>query len=371
MTATTIMTAATPKGNGKTYLGSVLLPSSASRGGKGEEGEAEAYLPPNITTTDQNTLVWWSVLCLISLINICVWLYSYRALVLGRGGGEYDPTDGYVHVDHHRRHHHAIDNYQRRHLYLSGTYVFVCAYRSFLPRIDLERYCLWDTPLSSIFLGRLSATIAEICFACQISLLLHELGTLHHHAWSVHLSPFLVLAIVIAQIFCWFGVTTLNHVYHAIEETIWAMCGLFVGIEFCSLVLCHPENRPLVVLGTCGSLGCFVFFHFMITVDVPMYLKRWREGRDGTEETEMEQAGGAKAVAGGEGYVGGGGGNTTTHTVVLLRRMTTLEGGIDAIQRRVVTKSWQVWKEETLWLTGYFSSAVWLSLFLIHLPVPA
>jgi hypothetical protein len=283
----------------------------------------------------------------------------------------------------------AIDDYQRRHLYLSGTYVFVCAYRSFLPRIDLERYCLWDTKLSSIFLGRLAATIAEISFALQVSLLLRELGEIHHHGWSVRLSQYLVCAIVVAQGFCWAGVTTLNHVYHAIEETIWALCGLFVGVEFGRLAFCHPENRRLVALGTCGMLACLAFFHFMITVDVPMYLRRWREGSREEEEdaiVEMEteeRAGGggdrataAAAGAGADGHVGGdgGGGDATNHqpapAPVLLRRMTTLEGGIDAIQRRVVTKSWHVWKEETLWLTGYFSSAVWLSLFLIHFPVP-
>ena len=44
-------------------------------------------------------------------------------------------------------------------------------------------------------------------------------------------------------------------------------------------------------------------------------------------------------------------------------------GGRDALRRRVVTKSWDVWKEKTVWLTGYFSSAVWLSLLFIHLPV--
>jgi len=40
--------------------------------------------------------------------------------------------------------------------------VFVCAYRSILPRIDLERYCLFDTPWSNVVLGRSAATIAEV-----------------------------------------------------------------------------------------------------------------------------------------------------------------------------------------------------------------
>ncbi|KAL3781959.1 hypothetical protein ACHAW5_004695, partial [Stephanodiscus triporus] len=185
---------------------------------------------------------------------------------------------------------------------------------SFLPRIDLERYCLWDTVLSSIFLGRTAATIAEISFAGQISLFLHRLGEVHYHPWCRVLALSLVPAITIAQCFCWCGVVTLNHGYHAIEESIWAIGSLLVGLEMASLVVCHPDCSPsLFYLGVVGSFACFAFFWFMVTVD----------------------------------------------------------GGKDAMHRRVVTKSWHVWKEETVWLTGYFSSAVWLSLFLIHLQVPA
>lgn len=81
----------------------------------------------------------------------------------------------------------------------------------------------------------------------------------------------------------------------------------------------------------------------MVTVDVPMYIRRWKEGWKVAEKT-----GKGMPVA----------------------RMSSFEGGKDALRRRVVTKSWDVWREETVWLTGYFSSAVWLSLLLVHLPAP-
>ena len=234
-------------------------------------------IPPSSSSArllDRNTILWWATLSLISLVNICVWVYSYRTLI---------PSGSVTSNDDDRPHH----VYQRYLLFLAGIYVFVCAYRSFLPRIDLERYCLWDTPLSSIFLGRLSATIAEVCFACQIALFLRRLGTVHEHPYSVLLSLLLVPAISIAQIFCWCGVVTLNHGYHAMEESIWAICALFVGLELGSLVIFHPDKSSLFVLGTCGSLGCFAFVYFMVTVDVPMYVRRWNGGdeigREGTD----------------------------------------------------------------------------------------
>ena len=113
-------------------------------------------------TLNYYTLQWWLLLCFISLINIAIWIYSYRTLL--------NDHDNVVNNHH---------PYKKHHLLLSGIYVFVCAYRSFLPRIDLERYCLWDTFASSIFLGRFFATIAEVSFATQIALFLYHLGQVH------------------------------------------------------------------------------------------------------------------------------------------------------------------------------------------------
>ena len=63
-------------------------------------------------------------------------------------------------------------------LFLSAAYVFGCAFRSFLPRADIQRICLFDTWLSSATVGRSVATVAEICFAAQWAIILHQLGTM-------------------------------------------------------------------------------------------------------------------------------------------------------------------------------------------------
>jgi hypothetical protein len=52
-------------------------------------------------------------------------------------------------------------------LFLSAAYVFACAFRSFLPRADIQRICLFDTWLSSVTVGRSVATVAEICFTAD------------------------------------------------------------------------------------------------------------------------------------------------------------------------------------------------------------
>jgi hypothetical protein len=39
----------------------------------------------------------------------------------------------------------------------------------------------------------------------------------------------------------------------------------------------------------------------------------------------------------------------------------------DALNRRIATREWSVWRPEVAWLTGYFSIAVWLSVSLVRL----
>src|SRR5215471_15058460 len=86
---------------------------------------------------------WWSVLALVSGANITVWFLLYRYLEQPRIVSPGRPSD--------------IELM----LFLSAAYVFGCAFRSFLPRADVQRICLFDTWLSSVTVGRSVATVAE------------------------------------------------------------------------------------------------------------------------------------------------------------------------------------------------------------------
>ena len=186
-------------------------------------------------TLNYYTLQWWILLCSISLLNIAIWIYSYRSLL--NNGNDNNNIDNDNINNHHK--------YQKHHLLLSGIYVFVCAYRSFLPRIDLERYCLWDTFASSIFLGRFFATIAEISFATQIALFLYQLGQVHDIPMACKLAVVLVPLIVIAQGFCWCGVVTLNYGYHAIEGEYIGISHIYANLYFVSLNMSHTSLLTL------------------------------------------------------------------------------------------------------------------------------
>src|SRR6202045_5125236 len=84
---------------------------------------------------------WWGVLTLVSGVNIGIWFLMYRQLHQPSTGSSGTPGIEVM-------------------LLLCAAYVFGCAFRSFLPRADVQRICLFDTWLSSVVVGRSVATVA-------------------------------------------------------------------------------------------------------------------------------------------------------------------------------------------------------------------
>ena len=252
---------------------------------------------------------WWGVLTMVSGANIAVWLLLYRQLH-EQPTGSLGSTSGIKLM-----------------LFLSAAYVFGCAFRSFLPRADVQRICLFDTWLSSVAVGRSVATVAETCFAVQWAITLHQLGTMTGSDTSLNAAWAIVPLILIAQCFSWYAVLTTNYLGHAVENSIWAATFFVVGVGLCRLV---PEfDGPVRVVLAVAIIGIAGYLAFLMIVDVPMYLSRWR----------------AKLADGSK----------------LLR---PLEGLRDVSTRWVVTHDLAEWKDEIAWMSLYFSAAVWASLAL-------
>src|SRR5215813_12228391 len=102
---------------------------------------------------------WWGLLALVSSANVGLWFLLYRQFHEHPAGTLGSPS--------------GIEPM----LLLCAAYVFGCAFRSFLPRADVQRICLVDSWLSSVMVGRTVATVAEVAFAAQWAIILHRLGT--------------------------------------------------------------------------------------------------------------------------------------------------------------------------------------------------
>lgn len=227
--------------------------------------------------------------------------------------------------------HSAVDVYGRRQWFLAGIFTFVCAFRAVLLRVDLERFVMVDHWLSSVFIGRSLATVAELSFAAQVALALREIGAQAGLPAVQWYALCVVPLLAVAQLFCWYSVATLNHGGHAIEESLWTFTHGFSGV---CLAFAWPHAtsalKPFLGLGVVFAAG---FVAFMTAIDVPMYFRRWKAGR-----------------AAGASY------------------RPVFDGLRDSWERRIPTQSWEHWKEEIGWLTMYFSFAVWVSLMMIRLP---
>ena len=266
---------------------------------------------------DIDVFTWWNFLRTIAAINIVAWIVS--AVVLQRR----QPS---IHADTY-----ALRKLQ---LLLSAGYVFGCAYRSFIPVFDVPRLCLFDSWLSSVIVGRSVATLAELCFAAQWALLLHETARATKSSLGHMTAMTVVPMIAIAEIFSWYSVLSTSNLGHVFEETLWGTCAALLVISLIEIWPRFPLRlRPLLFIwGTAGI--SYVFFMFL--VDVPMYWSRWL-----ADEALGRQY------------------------------MSLAQGLADVSSRWSVSHRWEDWQSEMAWMSLYFSVAVWFSIALIHAPSPA
>jgi hypothetical protein len=258
--------------------------------------------------------VWWFLLIAVSVLNIGLWVVSFLVFK-GRGA--------------------AIDSniYKWRHgmLWLSAVYVFGCAFRSFLPRVDLERVCLLETWLSSMIVGRSVATVAEICFIAQCAILLREAGLGTGVKTAIIVSWLLVPLIVIAEGFSWYAAISTNYFGSVIEESLWTFSGILLVVSFLALwPNASSYKRQFLAAMTVLGIG---FVGFMVSIDVPMYWDRWH----------------ADSIAG-------------------MQYRSLGQGILDMANSCIVNFQWKTWKEEIPWMTLYFTVAVWISIALPHAP---
>src|SRR5580693_9590699 len=153
---------------------------------------------------------WWSLLTLVSGANIAVWFLLYRQL---------QPTGGLGGAF-------SIEAM----LLLCAGYVFGCAFRSLLPRADVQRICLFDTWLSSVMVGRSVATVAELCFAAQWAIVLYALGKVANSDTAKNIAKAIVPTIVVAEICSWYAVITTNFLGNVLENSLWTITFLLIGI---------------------------------------------------------------------------------------------------------------------------------------------
>ena len=254
-------------------------------------------------------VAWWHTsLRLIAVLNVVLW--SLSAVAVTR---DHTLTPGDTDTAHLQ-------------LLLSSGYVAGCAFRSFLPVIDIPRIVLIDSWLSSVLIGRSVATAAELCFAAQWALILHRVAVLAGNPFALTASLILVPLIVLAEICSWYAVLTTGQRAHAVENSLW---GLAAALAVAAMWVIGPHR--LAALYHPVIAGGVVYVAFIFFYDVPMYWSRWR----------VDQANGHQYSS-------------------------IADGMIDVARRWIVSYRWDDWRSEIPWMSLYFTFGVWTSIWLVR-----
>lgn len=260
----------------------------------------------------EDALSWWAFLCGVTAINVLAWSLTAKKVHLGNALAR--PGNW------------TLVKWQ---MVLSAGYVLGCGYRSVFPVFDVQRLCMFDTWLSSVVVGRSVATVAELCFAAQWALLLNHVARDCKSPFAERVSRWVVPLIVVAETCSWYAVLTTSNLGHVIEESLWGICAAML---VASLVYLWPRVdralRPTLAISSVLGLAYVVY---MFEVDVPMYWARWV-----ADEAQGRQ------------YLG------------------VAQGLADVSGRWVVSHRWTDWESEMVWMSLYFSGAVWLSIGLMH-----
>jgi hypothetical protein len=252
--------------------------------------------------------VWWCFLIGVSALNIALLLGLFAVSRKSAGGRNVAL---------------AVEPL----MLLSAAYVFGCAFRSLLPRADVQRICLFNTWLSSVMIGRSVATVAELCFALQWAIVLYELGRVAHSDTAKNISRLIVPLIALAECFSWYAVISTNFLGNVIENSIWTFTFGLIAVALMRLIVSFRGIVQWMIAATVMGIAGYVVF--MSTVDVPIYFARW--------QTEL---------ADGTPFLG------------------FVSGMHDVATRWVVTHNIVQWRNEIAWMSLYFSFAVWSSLML-------
>lgn len=256
---------------------------------------------------------WNNILTIISIVNIIILIYFYV-----------------------RKKQNEI---QKTMYYLSLIYTIVCAIRAIYPRCDSTSICLKDNFISTPFVGRSLATVAEISFGFLIvkivDIILNDSIIFSSSTNIENIISFNAITVsltIISQVFCWIGITTKNPLYNAIEETLWTIFGLskFLTFIFMNSTLKESDDPKLIKIKNFykfGSIFSILYVLFMIIVDVPMYYKRYING------------------------------NSNDYM--------TFSDGIKTLLKCKKSDSYNDWKDEFLWLSLYFSFGVWSTIFIL------
>jgi hypothetical protein len=172
-----------------------------------------------------------------------------------------------------------------------------------------------------------------LAFASQWALLLYATASAAGSVFARTVASLLVPLIVTAEVCSWYAVLTTSNLGHVAENSTWALSAALVIAAMLTILPRYAIARRRVLFAWC--MAGMAYVAFMLIFDIPTY---W-----------------ARHVAD----------QLTGH-----HYFSIAQGLADVSHRRVVSYRWEDWRTEIVWMTLYFSVAVWFSISVINARVP-
>ena len=233
-------------------------------------------------------------------------------------------------------------------------YTLVCTIRSIWLKKPIQQICFNNFFLSTPFIGRFISTIAELSFASQITIFVKFISNQLHSLLKIKKPSFyyincLIPIIYIAQTFCWLACITKFHLWNAVEESLWTIFAFILLIHFYKLYKIIPKNSKNKKVNKIKNILftkiIFVIFYilFMIFIDIPTYFKRFIDS-DFNKQS-----------------------NITISEFIsnfYQKHSDFIPKLFQLFKCKIISKDFDDWKDNIAFFTGYFSIAVWASIYL-------
>ena len=225
---------------------------------------------------------------------------------------------------------------------LGMIYVFICGIRSIWPREEHGSLCFYDNIISTPFMGRSLATIAELSFVLFLVIITDtflndslNITKIKNINYLIKTNLILFPLMLIAQLCCWIGVTTKRAGWNVIEESLWSIFAI-LKIVIYSVLLYHisqknisnPKIKFLKLLLPILIILYIFYGLYMICVDVPMYIDKSNKN------------------------------NKFYNFINGLKELNICNN---------ITHSFKDWENDIVWMTGYFTIAVWFCLAMLFI----
>jgi hypothetical protein len=302
---------------------------------------------------------WWGCMVAVSLLNVSLLVKFARAPPAGRGprvgggrgttvvGGYGAVGGGGITAARYPHHHYSrsrsgivlVAPLPASVRWCAVVFTCACAYRAVLPRIDVPRICFFDTPASWPLLGRIAATFAELAWTFQFYTVLRAIHgervlSMSSAARRTVRAGQAALALALAaECLSWTNLISGSDLFATLEQGVWSVLFFVLAAAYVVALrawAAHPKSYRVLAL-LLVVMGCEQAWE-SLGLYLPRYLDEVAAG------TPLEPAGAG------------------------LARLASCAN---------VTQDMSAWEDDAFWMSGYFSFAVWSSLWLARAPLPS